>query len=134
MLYHLRRDDNSSAAINSRLNVVVSLTQVWFGSKWLLVFSRVPVTPGTPCKNHFFAVLLSKRPQKAASSLFKTGRLFSLFSCLSLARLLILLLFLMNGNIYIITLGPVYSCSVSAGNVTWREGRCNAVPAPNGSL
>ena len=26
---------------------------VWVGSKWLLTFSRVPVTPGTPLENVF---------------------------------------------------------------------------------
>ena len=34
---------------------------VWVGSKWLLDFPRVPVTPGTPL--HFFVVLPPERPQ-----------------------------------------------------------------------
>ena len=34
---------------------------VWVGSKWLLAFPRVPVTPGTPL--HFFAMLAFERPQ-----------------------------------------------------------------------
>ena len=61
--------------------------------------------------------------KRAAHSFFKIGRLFSLFlfSCLSLALLglLILLLFLMSGNVYP-NPGPIFPCSVCAGNVTWR--------------
>ena len=61
--------------------------------------------------------------RRAAHSIFKIGRLFSLFllSCLTLAflRLLILLLFLMSGNVHL-NPGPIFPCSVCAGNVTWR--------------
>ena len=62
---------------------------------------------------------------RAAHSIFKIGRLFSLFlfhfSCPSLAllRLLILLLLLMSGNVHP-NLRPIFPCSVCAGNVTWR--------------
>ena len=57
----------------------------------------------------------------AAHSFFKTDRLFSLFSCLSLAllRLLILLLLLISGNVHP-NPGPIFPCSVCAGNVTLR--------------
>ena len=61
--------------------------------------------------------------RRAAHSIFKIGHLFSLFllSCLTLAllRLLILLLLLMSGNVHP-NPGPVFPCSVCAGNVTWR--------------
>ena len=61
--------------------------------------------------------------RRAAQSIFKIGRLFSLFllSCLTLAllRLLILLLLLMSGNVHP-NPGPIFPCSVCAGNVTWR--------------
>ena len=61
--------------------------------------------------------------RRAAHSIFKIGRLFSLFllSCLTLAllRLLILLLLLTSGNVHP-NPGPVFPCSVCAGNVTWR--------------
>ena len=61
--------------------------------------------------------------RRAAHSIFKIGRLFSLFllSCLTLAllRLLILLLLLMSGNVHP-NPGPIFPCSVCAGNVTWR--------------
>ena len=40
---------------------------VWVGSKWLLDFPRIPVTPGTPL--HFFAMLLPERPQKGSTQL-----------------------------------------------------------------
>ena len=60
---------------------------------------------------------------RAAYRFFKIGRLFSLFlfSCPSLALLclLILLLLLMSGNVYL-NPGPIFPCSVCAGNVTWR--------------
>ena len=61
--------------------------------------------------------------RRAAHNIFKIGRLFSLFllSCLTLAllRLLILLLLLMSGNVHP-NPGPIFPCSVCAGNVTWR--------------
>ena len=59
--------------------------------------------------------------RRAAHSFFKIGRLFSLFlfSCPSLARLLIVLLLLMSGNVHP-NPGPVFPYSVRAGNVTWR--------------
>ena len=61
--------------------------------------------------------------RRAAHSIFKIGRLFSLFllSCptLALLRLLILLLLLMSGNVHL-NPGPIFPCSVCAGNVTWR--------------
>ena len=61
--------------------------------------------------------------RRAAHSIYKIGRLFSLFlfSCptLSLLRLLILLLLLMSGNVHP-NPGPIFPCSVCAGNVTWR--------------
>ena len=75
--------------------------------------------------------------RRAAHSIFKIGRLFSLFllSCLTLAllRLLILLLLLMSGNVHP-NPGPIFPCSVCAGNVTWRASQCNAALAPNGSI
>ena len=56
--------------------------------------------------------------RRVAGSLFEIG-LSSLFSCLSLARLLILPLFLISGNVHSNPC-PVLSCSMCAGNVTWR--------------
>ena len=67
--------------------------------------------------NHSFIVLPSGRPQKG--SLFQIGRLFFLFSCPSLARVSILLLLLMSGNVHP-NPGPVFSCLVYAGNETQR--------------
>ena len=58
--------------------------------------------------------------RRAALSRSNIGQLFFyLFSCLSLAGILILLVFLISGNVYP-TLTPAFSCSLSAGNVTWR--------------
>ena len=58
--------------------------------------------------------------RRAAHSIYKIGCLFSffLFSCPTLA-LLRLLLLLMSGNVYP-NPGPIFPCSVCAGNVTWR--------------
>ena len=60
--------------------------------------------------------------RRAAHSIFKIGRLFSLslLSCptLALLRLLILLLLMMSGNVHP-SPGPIFPCSVCAGNVTW---------------
>ena len=70
---------------------------VWVGSKWLLAIPRIPVTPGTP-QFIFLPGCPLNDCGRAAHSFFKIGRLFSLFSCSSLARLrlLILLLLLMS--------------------------------------
>ena len=60
--------------------------------------------------------------RRAAHSIFKIGRLFSLFllSCLTLALLrLLILLLMMSGNVHP-NPGPIFPCSVCAGNVTWR--------------
>ena len=61
--------------------------------------------------------------RRAAHSIYKIGRLFSLspLSCPTLARLrlLILLLLLMSGNVHP-NHGPIFPCSVCAENVTWR--------------
>ena len=93
---------------------------VWIGSKWLLAFPRVPGTPGTPL--HFSLCCPLNDRRRAAHSFFKIGCLFSLFlfSCPSLARLrlLILLLLLISGNVHP-NPGPIFPCSVCAGNVTW---------------
>ena len=60
--------------------------------------------------------------RRAAHSIYKIGRLFSLFlfSCPSLAllRLLILLLLLMSGNVHP-NPGSIFPCSVCARNVIW---------------
>ena len=55
--------------------------------------------------------------RRVARNLFKIG-LSSLFSCFSLARLLILLLLLVSGNVHP-NLCSVFPCSVCTGNVTW---------------
>ena len=53
---------------------------------------------------------------RAAHSLFAC---FLFFFTPALLRLLILLLLLMSGNVYL-NPGPIFPCSVCAGNVTWR--------------
>ena len=63
--------------------------------------------------------------RRAAHSFIKIGLLFSLllflfsYPSLALPRLLILLLLLMSGNVHP-NPGPIFPCSVCAGNVTWR--------------
>ena len=91
---------------------------VCVGLKWLLALPRIPVTPGTPLTKIIFLPCspLNDR-RRVARSLFKIG-LCSLFFCLSLARLLILLLLLMSGNVHPYPC-PIFSCSVCAENVTW---------------
>ena len=58
--------------------------------------------------------------RKTAHSFFEIGRLSPPFSYLSLARLrLIIFLLLMNGNVHL-NFGPIFPCSVCAGNMIWR--------------
>ena len=83
---------------------------VWVGSKWLLVFPRIPVTPGTPLTQTIFSPCSPLNDRKrVARSLFKTACLLC-----SLARLL-----LISGNVHP---NPclVFPRSVCARNVTWR--------------
>ena len=85
----------------------------------------LPEGPSYPGRSPFIFSLccpLNDR-RRAAHSIFKIGRLFSLvlLSCptLALLRLLILLLLLMSGNVHP-NPGSIFPCSVCAGNVTWR--------------
>ena len=80
-------------------------------------FPEGPSYPGhSPHTNHFFAEQPPERPQKGSTQPLQNQ---PVFSCLSLARLLILLLLLMSGNVHPNPC-PVFSCSVCAGKVTWR--------------
>ena len=83
---------------------------------WLSRGSQLPWA--LPHTNHFSPCSPLGDRRKVARSLFKIG-LSSLFSFLSLARVLILLLLLMSGNVHPNPY-PVFPCSVSAGNMTWR--------------
>ena len=88
---------------------------------WVEMAVGLPEGPSYPNHSlHFFAMLTLNDRRRAAHSFFKIGRLFSLFSCPSLAllRLLILLLLLMSGNVHP-NPGPIFPCSVCTGNVTW---------------
>ena len=95
-----------TAPINSRLNVVV-------GSQLLQALSFI-FSLCCPLNDH----------RRTAHSIYKIGRLFSLFlfSCptLALLCLLILLLLLMSGDVHP-NPGPIFLCSMCAGNVTWRS-------------
>ena len=93
---------------------------VWVGSKWLLAFPSVPVTPGTPLTQTIFLPCspLNVR-RRVARSLFKIGPVFSLllpFSCPSSHSSLSPD---MSGNVHPNPCS-VFPCSVCAGNVTWR--------------
>ena len=106
----------------------------WVWLKWLLVFPRFSVTPGTSLAQTIFCPLNYRI--RVARSFFKIGRLSSPFSSLSLARLrlLFLLLLLMSGNVHP-NPGPVFPSSVCAGNLTWRGRSVQFhLPATNGSI
>ena len=110
------------APINSRLNVVVrSPTPFELGRNgcWPSRGSQLP----RALPFIFSLCCLLNDRSRAAHSFFKIGGLFSLslFSCSSFARLrlLILLFLLMSGNVHP-NPGPIFPCSVCAGNVIWR--------------
>ena len=110
---------NCTAPINSRLNVVVR-SPTPFGLDqngcWPSRGSQLP--RALPFIFLLCCPLNDRR--RAAHSIYKIGRLFSLFlfSCPTLA-LLRLLLLLMSGNVHP-NPGPIFPCSVCAGNVTWQ--------------
>ena len=114
----------ASAPINSRLNVVVrSPNPFGLGRNgcWSSRGSQLP--RALPYIFSLCCPLNDRR--RVAYSIYKFGRLFSPFplSCLTLAllRLLILLLLLlMSGNVHP-NPGPIFPCSVCAGNVIWRS-------------
>ena len=116
-------DLSYTAPINSRLNVVVrspTLFGLVLNGCWPSRGSQLPHV--LPFIFSLCCPLNDRR--RAAHSFFKIGRLFFLFlfSCsfLSLLCLLIFLLLLMSGNVHP-NLGPIFPCSVCAGNVTWRD-------------
>ena len=104
------------APINSRLNVVVrSPAPFGLGQKgcWPSRGSQLP--RALPYIFSLCCPLNDRR--RAAHSIYKISRLFLLFplSCPTLA----LLLLLMSGNVHP-NPGPIFPCSVCAGNVTWQ--------------
>ena len=106
---------------------------VWVGSKWLLDFPRVSVTPDTFL--HFSLGCPLNDRRRAAHSFFKIGRLSSLLSCFSLAcpRPFILLLLLMTDNVHPNS-RPIFSCSVCAKMCPRGASQGNAIPTSNGSI
>ena len=82
--------------------------------------SEGPSDPGhSPHTNHYLPCSPLNNRRRVARSLFKIG-LSSLYSCLSLACLLILLILLMSGNVYLNSC-PVFPYLLCAGNVTWQD-------------
>ena len=111
-----------AAPIKSRLNVVV-LSPTPFGlvqnGCWTSRGSHLP-----RALPFIFSLCFPLNDRsRAAYSFLKIGCLFSLFfffcSTIARLRLRILLLLLMSGNGHP-NPGPVFPCSVCAGNVTWR--------------
>ena len=92
---------------------------VWLGRNGCWPSRGSQLSRDSPHTNHFFAVLPLNYRRRAARSFFKIGLLSSLFPCLSLAHLLILLLVLISGNVHPNPY-PIFPCSLCAENVTWR--------------
>ena len=109
-----------AAPINSLLNVVVrSPTPFGLGRNNCWTSRGYQLPRALP---FYFSLCCSLNDRRrAAHSFFKIGRLFILFSCLSIARLRLIILFLllMSGNVHP-NPGPIFPCSLCAGKVTWR--------------
>ena len=106
--------------MNSRLNVVVrSPTPFGLSRNGCWTFRGSQLPRALPFIFSLCCSLNDRR--RAAHSFFKIGRLFSLFSCPSLALLclLILLLLLMSGSVHP-NPGRIFPYTVCTGNVTWR--------------
>ena len=85
--------------------------------KMAIGLSEGPSYPGySPHTNHFLPYSPLNDRRRVARSLFKIS-LLSLFSCLSLARLLILLLVLISGNVHPNPY-PVFPCLMCTRNET----------------
>ena len=70
------------------------------GSKWLLAFPKVPVTPGSPYITYLFAVLPFKQPQKGSTQSLKNRSPVSSFFLNLFARIHIFLLFPVSGKVH----------------------------------
>ena len=116
-------------AIMLTLHQSTATSSWWYGPRpclsWVEMAVGLPEGPSYPRALPFIFSLcchLNDR-RRAAHSFFKIGRLFSLslFSCPYLVRLRLLILFLllMSGNVHL-NPGPIFFCSVCAGNVIWR--------------
>ena len=107
-----------TAPINSRLSEVVRFPTSLGWSQM-----AVGLPEGSSYPGHIFFTNISSwccplnDRRRAARSLSEIGRLLSLF-CVSLARLLIILLLLRSGNIHP-NPGSDFLCLVCPGNVTW---------------
>ena len=112
--------DMEAVPINSRLKVVVrSPTPFGLGRNGCWPFRGSQLPQALPYIFSLCCPLNDRR--RAAHSIYKFGRLFSLFplSCPTLALLcLLILLLLISGNVHPHP-GPIFPCSVCAGNVTW---------------
>ena len=90
---------------------------------WVKMAVGLPESPSyqgySPHTSHFLPCSPLNDRRRVACSLFKIGLSF-LFSYLSLARFIIIVLLLMSGNVHPNPC-PVFPCSVCAGNVTWRD-------------
>ena len=110
-------EEHRTATINSSLNVVVrSLTPFGLGQNrcWPSRGSQLP--RALP----FISSLCCPLNDRSMAASTKSVACFYCFFSLALLRLLILLLLLMSGNVHP-NPGPIFPCSVCAGNVTWRD-------------
>ena len=81
---------------------------VWVGSKWLLAFSRTQLPRALPIHKSFFLHAVPRTTAEEQHVACLNGCSFSLFCLL-----------LISGNVRR-NLGPVFSFSMCAANITWR--------------
>ena len=106
-----------SQATNDALHQSRAASTWWCGPRirlgWVEMAVGLPEGPSysraPPSHKPFFAVLPPERPQKGSTQLFKNR--LPVFSCLSLAHLRLLIVFLMSGNVQP-NPGPVFPGSV----------------------
>ena len=112
-------------AINKLLHQSTTASTWWCGPRprlgWVEMAVGLPEGPSYPGHSPTFfryaAPWTTAEGQHTAST--KSVACFHFFLSPALLRLLILLLLLMSGNVHP-NPGPIFPCSVCAGNVTWR--------------
>ena len=108
---------------------------IWIGSKWLLAFSRVPVTPGTPLELFF------RRDSPWTTAEEHHTAFLKLVACLLPSPAFFVPVFVSSffffswwAVTFIPTLHPNFLAQCAQEMWPGRVSQCNAVPAPNGLI
>ena len=109
---------------------------VWVGSKWLLAFPRVPVTPGTPHSFFRYAAPWTTAEGQHTASLKSVACSHFFFSHALLLPSFVSSFFFFSwwAVTFILTLAPSFLALCALEMWPGGASQCNAALAPNGSI